>query len=302
MSKTRSVRGNEDNFCCYRKITGGKIRVIWEITNRCNMACAHCFIERNADIRTLTTAECLSVVAQFSRAGVGKVMITGGEPFLRPDLFDILQAIKLQDAGIIVDITTNGTLLDESAIERLHECGIDELTTSLDGTREVHDAIRSAPGNFDVVCRSGKRLMARGIALDAVMVVNSQNHHVVGEVVDIAHGEGFSSLTLSGMVNKGGVSGPRRDLALTKQQTRSVQEAISRKREQYFGRFSVRTVALTEKLCGGFCPTEDIVSIRSDGTIAHCLLTADRDQRHASVLSQTLAAARASSARPRCII
>ena len=117
----------------------------FEITEACNLRCRHCEADAGrVDPAQLTTDEALDVAAQLAAAGCRQVNLTGGEPLVRGDWERI--ARRFADLGVEVTLATNGTLLDEVTIERLLAAGVRNVAVSLDGDRERHDALRSAPG------------------------------------------------------------------------------------------------------------------------------------------------------------
>lgn len=120
------------------------VNVTWEVTLACNLRCRHCLSASGfAASDELTTAEALDLVEQFHRAGVFQINFGGGEPFLRPDFEDILEACHRR--RIVTCISTNGTLLDPRRIQRLARSGLVAIQVSLDGAKRLTcDAIRGA--------------------------------------------------------------------------------------------------------------------------------------------------------------
>ena len=118
---------------------GIPIYAVFDITNRCNLRCLHCYSSEQRE--ELTTTDVYHVLDKLSTAGVGIIDFGGGEPLLRTDIFDILTYSK--QVGIYTSISTNGLLLDENCVKRLKTLGIDHVCISLDGAKpETHDRIR----------------------------------------------------------------------------------------------------------------------------------------------------------------
>jgi MoaA/NifB/PqqE/SkfB family radical SAM enzyme len=89
-----SERLSINELCCYRNILNNKKRLIWEITSKCNLSCKHCFINTNLN-KDISFQECLKIIDMLKKNKMfGKVMITGGEPFIREDIFELLLYIK----------------------------------------------------------------------------------------------------------------------------------------------------------------------------------------------------------------
>jgi radical SAM protein with 4Fe4S-binding SPASM domain len=113
----------------------------WEITAACNLRCVHC--EADAGRRApaeLSTEEALALAGDLALAGCRGVRLTGGEPLLRPDW--PLLARRLTGFGVEVTLITNGLLLDGETLARAADAGVTGVAISLDGRREVHDALR----------------------------------------------------------------------------------------------------------------------------------------------------------------
>ncbi len=131
-----------------------------ELTNRCDLHCKMCWfygecgIGDNYQGLELSTDEVFSLVDQLSK-NKPQIYIGGGEPFLREDLFIILEYVKRHD--LVVSFTTNGTLFDQRKIEMLVTLGIDQVTFSIDGDEKLHDQIRGE-GTFQKVTSAVKEL------------------------------------------------------------------------------------------------------------------------------------------------
>lgn len=118
------------------------LRVFYDITYKCNLACKHCFTNSGKKREEeLSLPEKKKLINQFKEANVGRISIAGGEPFASEDIFFFLAECKEND--IEVSITSNGTLLDEYTVKRLNDIKIRTLTISLDGaSQEGNDFIR----------------------------------------------------------------------------------------------------------------------------------------------------------------
>jgi radical SAM protein len=123
---------------------------IWEVTRACDLACVHCRASAMpcSDPRQLSTAASLDLIEQFRELNPGVLVLTGGDPLKRPDLFLLIEAAVA--AGLTVAITPSVTpLLTAGAIERLAAVGISRIALSLDGPdAATHDAFRGSPGAF----------------------------------------------------------------------------------------------------------------------------------------------------------
>lgn len=123
--------------------------VSWNLTARCNLDCGHCYLDAGprAGAADLSTDDCLRVVSELAEVNPGLLLIlTGGEPLLRPDLDAIAGAAAAR--GMTVVLGTNGTLLDAATAARLQACGVAGVGISLDAASrpELHDRLRGRPG------------------------------------------------------------------------------------------------------------------------------------------------------------
>ncbi len=128
--------------------------VAWELTRSCNLACVHC--RAAAQDRPyegeLSEAECRKVMDQIAEVAKPIVILTGGEPLLRPDVFDL--ARYGSELGFRMTMATNGTLLTRQVVQRIIDSGIQRISVSLDGAgAESHDAFRKVQGAFEGALR-----------------------------------------------------------------------------------------------------------------------------------------------------
>ncbi|MBI4664969.1 MAG: radical SAM protein [Nitrospinae bacterium] len=142
--------------------------VSWNLTSRCNLSCAHCYMDAGAraagEGEELSTQEALAVVEQIASVNPGAVLIlTGGEPLLREDIFEI--ASRAAGLGLITVVGTNGTLLDAKMAAALKISGVTGVGVSIDSIEPGrHDGFRGAPGAW---ARSVEGLInARDAGLD----------------------------------------------------------------------------------------------------------------------------------------
>jgi MoaA/NifB/PqqE/SkfB family radical SAM enzyme len=134
--------------------------VIWNLIRRCNLTCMHCY-SISADINfpgELDTAEVMRVMEDLKAFGVPALILSGGEPLLRKDIFEIAERAKA--LGFYTALSTNGTLIDAPLAERVHNAGFDYVGISLDGLEATHDKFRRKAGAY------GKSLQALRLCRD----------------------------------------------------------------------------------------------------------------------------------------
>lgn len=123
------------------------LHMVWLATNACTARCLHC--SSNSALRAadeLSTAEALDMLDQLADCGVVDFGISGGEPLLRDDLFEIIAHAK--GRGMAVGVATNGAKLRIQTAERLAALGLNRLQVSLDGPADAHDHLRQWPGLY----------------------------------------------------------------------------------------------------------------------------------------------------------
>lgn len=148
--------------------------VEWEITNACNLRCLHCYVAANEKLeKELDTNEALRLVEELDNTGVTDITISGGEPFLRSDLWRIIEEIKSR--RIPFSVYTNGTLLNDKRIRRLAEYNIKTISVSLDGaTAETHNFVQNAK-TFDKVLAAIKSLQDYDVKVQVLFTLMKVN-------------------------------------------------------------------------------------------------------------------------------
>jgi radical SAM protein with 4Fe4S-binding SPASM domain len=180
--------------------------VSWNLTRRCNLFCAHCYISAAPGAPAageLSTAECRGVMADIARVNPGTFLIlTGGEPLLRPDLFEL--AAEGRGHGFTVVVGTNGVLLRERQARRLKAHGVQGASLSLDSTDPGrHDAFRRLPGAWRAAVRATEALRSEGLDFSLHMSVTDWNVGEIPGMIDLARALGARVLNLFFLVRTG---------------------------------------------------------------------------------------------------
>ncbi len=149
--------------------------VIWNLIRRCNLTCKHCYsISADKDFAgELSTNEAIDVMADLRAFGVPVLILSGGEPLLRPDIFEL--AAHAKKLGFYIALSTNGTLIDDSNIGPIAAAGFDYVGISLDGLRETHDKFRRKQGAFDASLAGLKLCSANGIKVGVRFTLTQDN-------------------------------------------------------------------------------------------------------------------------------
>jgi len=171
--------------------------IFWETTAGCNLACIHCRRITVADQlmpQDLTTAEAFDLIDQIASFGSPIFVLSGGEPLFRPDIFDI--ARHATDAGLIVALATNGTLIDANVARKIKESGVKRVSVSFDGAdAPTHDIFRG-PGAFDAAMKGIGHLRDVGLPFQINTTVARHNAHQMPETLALAKEIGAVALHL----------------------------------------------------------------------------------------------------------
>ncbi|MFZ1126746.1 radical SAM protein [Methanoregula sp.] len=179
--------------------------VFWNLTDRCNLACAHCYSRSGPGRDTkneLSTAEALALIDDFSAMGVPLILFSGGEPLLRDDIWELARHAHAK--GIKMALSTNGTLITADVAGKIKESGIEYAGISLDGaTAATHDRFRNVPGAFERSVAAFARCREAGVRCGVRITLTQENCGELGDLVDLAQKIGASRFCLYWLVPTG---------------------------------------------------------------------------------------------------
>ena len=166
---------------------GSQLRLVaWELTRKCNLNCVHCRAgsERGPYPGELDTEKCLEILQQIQQVGNPIVILTGGEPLLREDIFDLAKAGT--GMGLRMVMATNGTLMTPAIITQMKESGIKRISISIDGaTAEQHDAFRKVPGAFERAMEGIRLLNEHGLEFQINTTVSRHNVKELEKILNL---------------------------------------------------------------------------------------------------------------------
>jgi AdoMet-dependent heme synthase len=161
--------------------------IAWELTQACNLACRHC---RASAVHSpppgeLSTDECLALIDHIASFASPTLILTGGEPLLRPDLFTL--ARRATDHGLRVVAAVNGVLLDADRARRFLEAGVQRISISLDGKdAAAHDRLRGVDGAFEGALRGIAAARKAALPFQINTTVTRENVDELPEILDLA--------------------------------------------------------------------------------------------------------------------
>jgi radical SAM protein with 4Fe4S-binding SPASM domain len=224
---TRSVAdGVQASSCYFRTTTDGRTRkALVQIDERCNLHCAHCFVSATGRGQTMPFERITAtLIPRLVRCRVERVTLTGGEPTIHPQFFEIVGAFR--DAGLQVGICTNATTLDEGQVGLLKQIGGVHVNVSLDGFRpQSHGRFRGDQQSFHTTIATVKALAAAGLLQGLLCTPNSlAEDQEYRELCEFAVQQGARYVLLNPLSSMGRGVRSRGRLAATEEHMRHIRE------------------------------------------------------------------------------
>lgn len=161
---------------CKFTLPNNESKAIWEITHQCNYICSYCIFSCNNSkiVGELTTQECFHVIDELVKNGFKHLKITGGEPFIRKDIIDIL---KYASTRLTTDISTNASLITDKTVALLNELKLKMIHVSLDGNKIEHELVRGKD-TYERTIRGLKALRKslNKVRIGSVINLNNENN------------------------------------------------------------------------------------------------------------------------------
>ncbi len=255
--------------------------LFWECTTRCNFHCRHCGSDcsvqsREKDMPLEDFLRALDTIPSSHRPKDFIVVLTGGEPLLRPDIETVGRAIR--ERGFGWGMVSNGWFYDEAAHARLLGAGMGALTISLDGLEASHDWMRGLKGSYTRAVRAiGLSAADPRLNADVVTCVNKKNLSELPQIHDVLTGLGVAQWRLFTVIPIGRAARDP-EMHLSKDEFVRLMEFIRERREQkgrmkvtfscegFLGRYEEQ-VRDTRFFCRAGV---NIASILIDGRICAC--------------------------------
>ncbi len=177
--------------------------VSWNLTRKCNLRCPHCYLEAGkADERELNTEECLALLDEMKALGAEMVILTGGEPLLRRDIFTI--ADYASSLGLWVVMGTNGVVVTDRVARKMKACGVRGVGISIDSIDpEKHDRFRGGPDAWNHAVRALEVCRDQGIEVLVQTTVMDMNREELPRLIEFARQKGAWAFNVYFLVQTG---------------------------------------------------------------------------------------------------
>jgi MoaA/NifB/PqqE/SkfB family radical SAM enzyme len=158
--------------------------VVWNITRRCNLRCLHCYSDSEAREYPgeLSLEQCRAVIDDLADFGVPAVLLSGGEPMIHPQFFELAGHARAR--GLRLTLSTNGTLIDRAAAQRLKDVGFAYIGISLDGIGATHDYFRGKKGAFEKTVSAFRHCKAVGQKVGLRLTLSQNNISDLDRILD----------------------------------------------------------------------------------------------------------------------
>jgi radical SAM protein with 4Fe4S-binding SPASM domain len=224
------LAGESDDLRYGRKTSTGPI-VVYNCTAKCNLRCLHCYSSSKANRfnNELTTTQAKEFISRLPELDCPVLLFSGGEPFLRSDLFELLaQAGRL---GLRTVISSNGTFIDSQTAEKLASIGVSYVGVSIDGREKFHDEFRQVTGCFKSAIEGIENCRKAGIRTGLRFTITRANAGQVAAIFDIAALAGIRRLCFYHLIRAGRAK--ELEQVLETEKTRQVLDVIIEKTDDF---------------------------------------------------------------------
>ena len=258
----------------------------WHITEKCNLRCIHCY-QKSYNQQELSYKQLLSILNQFKNALAafrknaktkipGHITLTGGEPLVRPDLYELLSIFAQDKKDYDFAILTNGTLIDAKTAYGIKKYNPRYVQVSIEGTRETHDAIRGA-GMYDKAVQGLQHLIEQNISTLISFTAHRRNYAEFPAVAQIGRELGGSRVWSDRLIPTGS-GDAMKELMLTPEENKAyfqmMKEEQLKRSSDYFPKTEVAMHRALQFLCGGHpysCTAgKNLLTVDTNGDVYPC--------------------------------
>jgi radical SAM protein with 4Fe4S-binding SPASM domain len=228
------LAGQSDHLRYGNRDSVGPI-VVYNCTSRCNLRCLHCYAASDSTRRDteLSTAQAKKLLTDVLEVNAPVVLFSGGEPLLRPDLFELLAEAKR--LGLRTVISTNGTLIDGDTAAKLAESSVGYVGISIDGPEEFHNRFRQTSGCFKATMTGFENCRKANLRMGLRFTISNSNKEQVPAVFDICKDNGVRRVCFYHLIR----SGRGKDIesqAVSTADTRKVMDVILERTADFVAR------------------------------------------------------------------
>jgi len=174
---------------------------IWNLTNRCNLSCLHCYSKATLESEdALSTEEIVATMEDMAKSGIKFIIFSGGEPLTRSDIFDI--AAHARGLGIITYLSTNGLYVHKSNVEKI-AAAFDYIGVSIDGSEKTHDHFRGLKGSFKLSMEAIKLLLKYSDRVGIRFTLTTQTLEDLPFIFELAETHHIPKVYISHLVYSG---------------------------------------------------------------------------------------------------
>jgi len=176
----------------------------WNVTRECNMKCSHCYINATEKklAHELTTTEGKKLIDQICQVSKPLLILSGGEPLLRPDIYELIQYGTSK--GLKMGLGSNGSLIDDTVAAKLKAAGIATVSISLDSHIPTqHDEFRGVSGSWEKAVNACKALRKNNVLVQVNTTLTQQNYDQIDDIMSLAEEIGVENFHLFFLVPTG---------------------------------------------------------------------------------------------------
>ena len=215
-------------------------QINWDINRDCNCRCRYCYVsaDSNPSEPPIELDRAKYLADMYADSGVWEVFISGGEPLLHPNFWEILEYTR--NKGITVSLVSNGHLMDAEAAARLKEVGINKVQISLDSADpDIHDDLRQSLGSHEKALKAVKHLLEAGIFATTSTTVTKANYAGAADCIKLAMSIGSRGHTLRRAFTVGRARTEISSLAIEAKELAEMAEQLYNRQSEWQGKIRV---------------------------------------------------------------
>ncbi len=262
-----STQGDEIRYSRIEKQEKKPI-VVWNITNKCNLKCRHCYATDFGELQTqIEKEEAINIIKDLGNFNIPVLLFSGGEPLLRKDIS--LLVAKTRDTGIKPVISSNGVLLTKQLAKDLKNAGVAYIGISLDGIGKAHDEFRGVVKSFDLAMLGIKNCQEAGIKVGIRTTLTKWTYPFLEQILELTEREQIKRICFYHLV----YTGRGKDIVNEDLSYKETRECLN------------KLLYWTSKLANNEIPTEVLtVDNHSDGVFIYMKLLQENNKKAEDIL------------------